>query len=147
MELNNQSDKTVTAPKKSKKISRLKQFFRYGSVEYAYRHATNHGNINNAKTIGQEMGKITHVFAGCTTFMALTYIVVTADSLSVSWWGALTVILTLLAVYSTVSLIPRLLLLIPGIINMYTRKRQKTFYLMMIFTVIVSLSVFKLAWP
>ena len=145
MELDNQAPTTQTTTKR-KKISRVRQFLRYGSVEYAYRHATNHGNIDNAKAIGEELGKITHVFAGCTTFMALVYIVVGADSLTMTWGEFFNVLCALLAVFSAVSLIPRMILLIPAIINMYHKKQQKTFYLLMIFTVLVSLSVFKLAW-
>lgn len=117
--------------------------WKYGGVEYAYRAAFPTKKPEDAKVIGDGFAKLTHIFAGSAALCALVYILYEADFSTATWFDYWSVLKVVVLVFTCVSLLPRVLFLIPMIANMHI-KRPKMFYIVMIISLLTSFAVFRL---
>jgi hypothetical protein len=120
------------------------KLWKYGGVEYAYRAAFPSKDHMDAKVIGKEISKLTHIFAGATATCVLFYVLSMSDLSAVTWLEYWEVLKLMLVVFAAVSLLPRVIFMIPMIANMYI-KRPKMFYIVMSIYVVTALAVLRLA--
>ena len=117
--------------------------WKYGGVEYAYRAAFPTKKPEDAKVIGEELAKLTHIFAGSAALCAFVYFFYDVDLSTATWFDYLSALKEVVIVFTLVSLFPRVILMIPMIANMHI-KRPKMFYIVMIISLLTSFAVFRL---
>lgn len=128
-----------------KYIRRFKKFWNYQKVEHLFCAGFPLADPVKKKSIARSLGTITQVFAVISVLLAFSYAVIFSDVSNVAIYEWIDFFKVLFLMYTIIILTPRVIFLIPAIINMYLNK-EKYFYTVMIGVSLVALSVFKLSY-
>jgi hypothetical protein len=124
-------------------IMKLKRFWKYQRVEHMYCSAFPKGEPVMKKSIAKGLAIATQLFALAAAVCSLSFMLFNSDKTGATLSDWIQVIKVIFSTYSMVLLTPRVLLMIPAVINMYAFK-PKRFYVVMIGISLISIAVFKI---
>lgn len=122
-------------------LMKFKRFWKYQSVEHMYCSAVPVGDPVMKKSIAKGLGMATQLIAISAAACCLSYLLFNSDKTGATLSDWIQVIKVTLLTYSVVIFTPRILLMIPAVINMYIFK-PKRFYVVMIGVSLISIAVF-----
>lgn len=126
-----------------KVFSKVKKFWSYQKVEHMFCASLSLDEPLMKKSIARGLGIATQLFAVAALVAYFLYVFFVIGLKGATIDDGCEIIKQALVIYSLVMLTPRVLLMIPAIINMYLKK-PKYFYIVMIGVSLISISVMRL---